>query len=55
MDLLDLPADSMAGFRFHGWLIVEISTDSGHVGIGNARRSARALRARRRSVSQAAS
>ena len=36
MDLLDLPADSMAGFRFHGWLIVEVSTDAGHVGIGNA-------------------
>ncbi len=36
MDLLDLPADSMAGFRFHGWLIVEILTDAGHVGIGNA-------------------
>jgi L-rhamnonate dehydratase len=36
MDLLDLPADSMAGFRFHGWLIVEIFTDSGFVGIGNA-------------------
>ncbi len=37
MDLLDLPA----GFdgqpsRFHGWLIVEIFTDDGHVGIGNA-------------------
>jgi len=36
VDLLDLPADSMAGFRFHGWLIVEIFTDAGHVGIGNA-------------------
>ena len=36
MDLLSLPADSMAGFRFHGWLIVEVFTDSGHVGIGNA-------------------
>jgi L-rhamnonate dehydratase len=36
MDLLDLPADAMAGFRFHGWLIVEIFTDAGHVGIGNA-------------------
>jgi L-alanine-DL-glutamate epimerase-like enolase superfamily enzyme len=36
MDLLELPADSMAGFRFHGWLIVEVFTDSGHVGIGNA-------------------
>src|SRR5215210_2500699 len=36
MDLLSLPADSMAGFRFHGWLIVELFTDTGHVGIGNA-------------------
>jgi L-rhamnonate dehydratase len=36
MDLLALPADSMAGFRFHGWLIVEVFTDAGHVGIGNA-------------------
>lgn len=36
MDLLDLGKDSMAGFRFHGWLIVEIATDAGHVGIGNA-------------------
>jgi L-alanine-DL-glutamate epimerase-like enolase superfamily enzyme len=36
MDLLSLPADSMAGFRFHGWLIVEVFTDAGHVGIGNA-------------------
>ena len=27
---------SMAGFRFHGWLIVEIFTDTGHSGIGNA-------------------
>lgn len=36
MDLLSLPADSMAGFRFHGWLIVEVFTDAGLVGIGNA-------------------
>ncbi len=36
MDLLSLPADSMGGFRFHGWVIVEIFTDAGHVGIGNA-------------------
>jgi L-rhamnonate dehydratase len=36
MDLLDLPSDSMASFRFHCWLIVEVFTDSGHVGIGNA-------------------
>ena len=36
MDLLDLGQDSMAGFRFYGWLIVEVFTDTGHVGIGNA-------------------
>ena len=36
MDALSIPADSMAGFRFHGWLIVEIFTDGGYAGIGNA-------------------
>jgi L-rhamnonate dehydratase len=36
MDLLTLPADSMEGFRFHGWLLVEVFTDTGLVGIGNA-------------------
>ena len=36
MDVLSLPDDSMAGFRFHGWLIVEVATDAGYVGIGNA-------------------
>lgn len=41
MDLLALPSDSMSGFRFYGWLIVEIFTDSGHVGIGNAALSPR--------------
>ncbi|SPE22517.1 Mandelate racemase/muconate lactonizing enzyme, N-terminal domain protein [Candidatus Sulfopaludibacter sp. SbA3] len=41
MDVLDLPADSMAGFRFHGWLIVELFTDAGLVGIGNAALSPR--------------
>jgi L-rhamnonate dehydratase len=41
MDLLDLPSDSMSGFRFLGWLVVEIFTDSGHVGIGNAALSPR--------------
>src|SRR5919106_3621175 len=41
MDLLALPADSMAAFRFHGWLIVEVYTDSGLVGIGNAALSPR--------------
>ena len=36
VDLLDLPIDAMGPFRFHSWLIVEVSTDAGHVGIGNA-------------------
>jgi L-alanine-DL-glutamate epimerase-like enolase superfamily enzyme len=36
MDLLSLPAASMGTFTFHGWLIVEIFTDDGLVGIGNA-------------------
>jgi L-alanine-DL-glutamate epimerase-like enolase superfamily enzyme len=41
IDLLQLGNDSMAGFRFYGWLIVELFTDSGHVGIGNAALSPR--------------
>jgi len=36
MDLLTLPESSMQTFTFHGWVIVEIFTDDGHVGIGNA-------------------
>jgi L-rhamnonate dehydratase len=36
MDLLQLPAASMSTFTFHGWLVVEIFTDDGLVGIGNA-------------------
>ena len=36
MDLLELPSDSMQTFRFHSWLIVEVATDAGEVGIGNA-------------------
>ena len=36
MDALQLGDDAMAGFRFHGWLIVEVFTDAGHVGIGEA-------------------
>jgi len=35
MDLLTLPEASMQTFAFHGWLIVEIFTDDGQVGIGN--------------------
>jgi L-rhamnonate dehydratase len=36
MDLLSLPECSMSTFTFHGWLIVEIFTDDGLTGIGNA-------------------
>jgi L-rhamnonate dehydratase len=36
MDALELPQPSMGTFAFHGWLIVEIFTDDGLVGIGNA-------------------
>jgi L-alanine-DL-glutamate epimerase-like enolase superfamily enzyme len=36
MDLLDLPEASMGTFTFHGWLLVEVFTDDGHVGLGNA-------------------
>jgi L-rhamnonate dehydratase len=36
MDLLDLPEASMPTFTFHGWLVVEVFTDDGLVGIGNA-------------------
>jgi L-alanine-DL-glutamate epimerase-like enolase superfamily enzyme len=36
MDLLALPEASMRTFTFHGWLVVEIVSDAGLVGIGNA-------------------
>jgi L-rhamnonate dehydratase len=36
MDLLTLPQSSMSTFTFHGWLLVEVFTDSGEVGLGNA-------------------
>jgi L-alanine-DL-glutamate epimerase-like enolase superfamily enzyme len=36
MDLLALPAASMSTFTFHGWLVLEIMTDDGLVGVGNA-------------------
>lgn len=36
MDLLTLPQSSMKTFTFHSWLVVEVMTDSGLVGIGNA-------------------
>src|SRR5947208_1556281 len=40
-DVLELDRDSMASFRFHGWLIVGGSAASGHVGIRSAARSPR--------------
>jgi len=36
MDLLELPEASMRAFTFHDWLVVEVFTDAGHVGLGNA-------------------
>jgi L-alanine-DL-glutamate epimerase-like enolase superfamily enzyme len=36
MDVLQLSEASMTTFTFHGWLVVEIFTDNGLVGIGNA-------------------
>ncbi len=36
MDMLELPEASMQTFTFHGWLVVEVFTDDGLVGIGNA-------------------
>jgi L-rhamnonate dehydratase len=36
MDLLELPQASMKTFTFHGWLVVEVFTSDGLVGIGNA-------------------
>jgi len=36
MDLLQLPEASMQTFTFHGWLVVEVFTDNGLVGICNA-------------------
>jgi L-rhamnonate dehydratase len=36
MDLLQLPQASMGTFTFHGWLVVEVFSHDGLVGIGNA-------------------
>jgi L-rhamnonate dehydratase len=36
LDQLELPEASMQTFTFHGWLVVEVFTDDGLVGIGNA-------------------
>jgi L-alanine-DL-glutamate epimerase-like enolase superfamily enzyme len=44
MDILELPEASMRTFTFHGWLLVEIFTDDGHVGVGNAALSPQATK-----------
>jgi L-rhamnonate dehydratase len=36
MDVMELPEASMSTFTFHGWLVVEVFTDDGFVGLGNA-------------------
>lgn len=36
MDLVYEQGDSMGSFRFHSWTVVEVETDDGIVGIGNA-------------------
>ena len=36
MDLVQGSSATMGTFTFHGWLVVEIFTDAGIVGIGNA-------------------
>ncbi len=36
MDLVNFGEASMSNFAFHGWVLVEVFTDSGHVGLGNA-------------------
>src|SRR5262245_14671868 len=41
MDVLSLSDATMSTFTFHGWLVVEIFTDAGLVGIGNAALSPR--------------
>jgi L-alanine-DL-glutamate epimerase-like enolase superfamily enzyme len=36
VSLLPFQADSQAAYRFFSWLVVEIETDDGHIGLGNA-------------------
>lgn len=36
VSLLPFQVDSQAAYRFFSWLVVEIETDEGHIGIGNA-------------------
>ncbi len=36
VSLLPFQRDSQAAYRFFSWLVVEVETDEGHIGIGNA-------------------
>ncbi|MBS1663932.1 MAG: L-rhamnonate dehydratase [Bacteroidetes bacterium] len=36
VSLLPFQKDSQAAYRFFSWLVVEVETDNGHVGLGNA-------------------
>ena len=36
VDVMELPEASMRTFTFHGWLVAELFTDDGFVGLGNA-------------------
>ena len=44
MDLLYSPVATMQTFRFHGWTVVEVETDAGHVGFGNVALAPRVAR-----------
>lgn len=44
-DLLFERGDAMGSFRFHGWLVCEIETEDGTVGIGNAALAPRVVKA----------
>ena len=54
MDLVSFGDASMGNFAFHGWVLVEIFTDTGLVGLGNAALSPRVTKDADRYVSEAA-
>lgn len=44
-DILYERGDSMGSFRFHGWLVCEVETEDGAIGIGNAALAPRVVKA----------
>lgn len=44
-DMLYERGDAMGSFRFHGWLVCEIETEDGTIGIGNAALAPRVVKA----------